>query len=366
MKLAVVAVTRHGAAMARRVADSLRACGREVFEYAKAGKTFDGGQTPYDSLLRLVDDLFCAVDGLVFIAATGIVVRAIAPHLRHKGVDPAVVVVDDQGHFAISLLSGHLGGANDLARLIAVQNRLQPVITTATDGLQFVAPDLLAARWGLRLEPQAAILPVNAALAAQEPVPLWLEASLPDYAVWRERLGSVPGLGGGMTQAFPAQGARVVVSDRLVPDAPGQLLLRPPTLVAGIGCRRGTPQAELSVALQQALQDCGYSLKSVCRLASAWVKADEPGLLALAEELRIPFVCYERSALAKTIEQFSLTESAFVKQEIGVGNVCEAAALAGPEPVQLIMKKTPCRRITVALARGSFMSWESVPDVSKI
>lgn len=366
MNLAVIAVTRQGAAVARRVADSLRATGCTVTEYGKAGKTLDGAQRAFESLLPVVAELFCVVDGFVFVAATGIVVRAIAPHLRHKGVDPAVVIVDDQGRFAVSLLSGHLGGANDLARLVADRNGLMPVITTATDGLQVVAPDLLAARWGLRLEPQTAIRPVNAALAAQEPVPVWIEPDLPDYERWQSRMSRLPGLGKGLTPTMPAQGARVIVSDKALAPAADQLILRPPTLVAGIGCRRGTAPADLLAALNRTLADSGFSFQSVCRLATAWVKADEPGLLAVAQAQGVPLVCYERAALQKTITQFCLTESAFVKQEIGVGNVCEAAALSGPETVQLITKKTRCGGITVALARGNFMSWASAPDPWKI
>lgn len=367
MKIAVVAVTKQGAALARRLADSLRACGQDATEYAQAGKTFDDRQTPYTSVMLLVKDLFQVVDGLVFVAATGIVVRAIAPHLRHKGVDPAVVVVDDRGNFAISLLAGHLGGANDLTRLLAATNNgLQAVITTSTDGMQIVAPDLLAARWGLKVEPQNAILPVNAALAAGRTVPVWVAPDLPNAQTWCERLSAVAGLGEGLTDVAPEAGPSVIVSDKLLPAMDGQLVLRPPTLVAGIGCRRGMPEAKLRTALEGVLHDCGFSLLSVGRIASAWVKADEPGLQALAANLKVPFVCYERRTLAETIARFSLTESGFVKQEIGVGNVCEAAVLSGPEPVQLIAHKTRCSKITVAIARGHFMSWGSDPAALKI
>lgn len=366
MKIAVVAVTKQGAALARRLADSLRAYGRDTTEYAQAGKTFDDRQTSYTSVMLLVKELFHVVDGLVFVAATGIVVRAIAPHLRHKGVDPAVVVVDDQGNFAISLLAGHLGGANDLTRLLAANNGLQAVITTSTDGLQLVAPDLLAARWHLKVEPQTAILPVNAALAAGQAVPVWVAPDLPQAKQWCEKLSTIAGFGVGLTDVIPETGPSVIVSDKLLPAIDGRLVLRPPTLVAGIGCRRGMSESELSTALEGVLHDCGFSLLSVCRIASAWVKADEPGLQALAASLKVPFICYERPTLAETIARFSLTESGFVKQEIGVGNVCEAAVLSGPEPVQLITRKTRCNKITVAIARGHFMSWGSDPAALKI
>ena len=366
MKLAVVAVTKRGAAIARQVAESLRMSGQEATEYGKTGKTLDDRQTPYASFMLQVSALFPEVDGFVFVAATGIVVRAIAPHLRHKGVDPAVVVVDDQGKFAISLLAGHLGGANDLTRLIAEKNQLQAVITTATDGLNVVAPDLLAARWGLAIEAQQDILTVNTALAAGESVPVWVEPSLPGYESWLAKLAAVPGLGAGLTQQLPEQGPCVAVSDKTITRRAGQLILRPPTLVAGIGCRKGMPEAELAAALETVLAENGYSRQSVCRIASAWVKEQEPGLIALAGALRVPFICYGRPVLAAAVEKFSLAESGFVKQEIGVGNVCEAAALSGPEPVQLITNKKLCGGITVALARGRFMSWASVPDASRI
>lgn len=366
MKLAVVSITKQGAALARQLADSLRACGEETTEYGKTGKTVDDRQLSYESVMLLVKELFSVVDGFIFVAATGIVVRAIAPHLRHKGVDPAVVVVDDQGQFAISLLAGHLGGANDLTRLLATKNGMQAVITTSTDGLQIVAPDLLAARWRLRLEPQKAILPVNTALAAGEKMTVWVDDTLPEAGRWRDKIKAVAGLGTALTPERPAEGPSMIVSDKLLALQPGQLVLRPPTLVVGIGCRRGVPEPAIAAALQQVLQENGLSLHSVCRIASAWVKADEAGLKGLAARLHIPFVCYERDVLAKTIEKRLLTESEFVKQEIGVGNVCEAAALSGPETVQLITNKARCEKITVAIARGHFMSWESVPDASRI
>jgi cobalt-precorrin 5A hydrolase len=148
MKLAIISVTKNGALLAEKLAKNLTF---KTDLYAKVDRDADVPAEYYDSLSRLVDSIYNVYDGLIFIMATGIVVRVIAPHIRDKRFDPAVVVMDEAGEYAISLLAGHIGGANELARIISRAIDARPVITTATDVIQKPAADILAVKLGLEI-----------------------------------------------------------------------------------------------------------------------------------------------------------------------------------------------------------------------
>ena len=250
----------------------------------------------FERLTEAVAERFHLFGGHVFIMATGIVVRAIAPHLHAKTTDPAVVVVDDRGCFAISLVSGHIGGANRLARQAADFLGAVPVITTATDvhGKPAIDCWLVAMERGLFIENPYAIKAVNMALLADDPV--WVY----DPDGW---LGTRWAAG---AMAFPCQMAEeagrlpadtpvVVWADDAVRTLdPRILVLRPPSLVAGIGCNRGTDLAEIRDLLDLTLSKYGLARGSLSALASVDLKADEAGLCDLAAEMDLPIRFFTR------------------------------------------------------------------------
>lgn len=351
-KIAVWALTSGGLALARRLA--VQWPGAALLGTRRIADRSEGRpMQAFDRLTDAVAEQFHQFGGHLFIMATGIVVRAIAPHLRGKTIDPAVVVVDDRGRFAVSLVSGHIGGANRLARQAADLLGALPVITTATDIHGKPAIDLLALERGLSIENPGGIKAVNMALLADEPV--WVH----DPAGW---LGT---RWAGGAQTFPPQAvkdpsrleghapAAVWVDDTLRALDPRILVLRPPSLVAGIGCNRGTSLEEIRGFLDSTFERQALARGSLSALASIDLKADEVGLCSLAAEMDLPVRFFTREELAQ-VEDVP-TPSAVVSKHIGVPSVCEAAAIlagrSGPRSSQLIVPKQIAENVTVAIVR---------------
>lgn len=283
-----------------------------------------------------VGELFARMDALIFVGACGIAVRAIAPHLRGKTTDPAVIVADERGLNVISLLSGHIGGANECTRQIAAAIGANPVITTATDVNQRFAVDEWAARNGLRIQSMQAakrfameILRQDLPLASDFPV----QGALPSGVVWGE-VGDC--------------GLLISCKDRAPFEATLQLI--PKILHLGVGCKRDTSEEKIEDAVRAALESAQLRPEAIRALASIDVKQDEAGLLAFAAQRQIPAQFYGAAELAALEGDFSA--SAFVRSAVGVDNVCERAAMrsAGAH-AKLIVKKTCLHGVTVAVAQ---------------
>jgi cobalt-precorrin 5A hydrolase len=231
-----------------------------------------------------------------------------------------------------------------LALQVAAAIGAQPVVTTATDVNGAAAIDLLAAELGLAVETPAAIKTVNMALLTGSPLEV------------HDPLGM---LAGRLPTADPGSGAapeaRVWVDDRMAAEPPGALVLRPRSLVAGIGCNRHTDVAEIRELLFGTLQAAGLSAASLERLASIDLKQDEPGLAALARELGLPLQFFSREAIGE-VEAAVPTPSAAVAKHIGVKSVCEATAILASRGGNLIVPKRSSRNATVAVARINFTS----------
>jgi cobalt-precorrin 5A hydrolase len=338
-EIAVWAITPNGAALASKIAAGVPKT--DVHMAQKLGHPAEGRR--FESLAPAVAECFHRYTGHVFIMAAGIVVRTVAPLMTHKTRDPAVVAVDDQGKFAISLLAGHLGGANRLAQRVAAAIGATPVITTATDVNDVPAIDVLAAEAGMAIENPQAIKTVNMALLTGAAV----EVHDP-FGLLSNRIPKACALDPGGPPA-----ARVVVDDRLRGAPPGALILRPPSLVAGIGCNRRTAADEIRGLLLATLRGAGLSRASLRGLASIDLKADEPGLIALAQELGLPIEFFDREAI-KSVGGAVPTPSAMVEKHIGVKSVCEATAILATRGGELVVPKRTTRNATVAIARINF------------
>ena len=354
MKLtyAIVSVTNNGSLLAGKIALWLSG---EVQVYAKDGRNLDPEAEVYSDLSALVQELFPKVDGIIFIMATGIVVRTISPLLVHKSKDPAIIVMDEKGQHVISLLSGHIGGANRLATEIAEIVEGTPVITTATDVQKKTAPDMVAVNLELEIESFEAAKELASLTVNGKKVLYFVDETLPDVELYRKRAQemSVTLLEMSQMNQMEYDGAVVITDHRIIHTTP-VLFLRPPALVAGIGCRRGTNGQKILKALRQVMAEEGRSLRSLQRLASVDVKEDEIGLLSVADQLELPISFYSRDELELPIREFNLVESEFVKKQIGVGNVCEAAAILASNQGELIVKRKDFEGITIALARVRF------------
>ena len=330
MSLCCTAFTRRGIELAQRICSALGE--GEVWSLPKFASM---GTECYTSLSDWTEDVFAQKHDLLFVGAAGIAVRAIAPCVRDKWSDPAVLSVDELGSYVIPLLSGHAGGANRLARRIAGCIGATPVISTATDLNQIFAVDEWAVRNGIPVTDKTAAKAISAALLEGEqlrfaselphgPLPLGFSANAfePDLALTCRR-----------RERFPEKA----------------LVLHPRLLTVGLGCRRGTEVEVIEKAVLTVLQDHGLSPESVEAFASITLKQDEPGFQALSERWQLPFHFYTPEELRNLPGVF--TASPFVESVTGVDNVCERSAVLCAQGGHLMALKTPMGAVTVAVAR---------------
>lgn len=341
-KLAVWVLTPHGIALANQVKQALP----HADLFASKKLVPDGSYARFSTLAKALARVWNHYDAHYFIMATGIVVRTIAPLIKDKTKDPAVVCGDEAGGFVISLVSGHIGGANELAVKLSDIMEATPVITTATDVNQVPAIDVIARDQGLYIENRAAIKHVSMAFIKGNPLPVHdpfylLSSHLPSALMEEPSL-------------FSSEKSGIWV-DYTVHDLPEKVLvLRPKMLVAGMGCRRGVTRQELEDHLQQVFYAQGVSVNSLSKIVSVDLKADEPGLLELARTLNVPIEFYTRDELdqVKTVPN----PSSLVNKHIGIKSVCEAAAMLATGRTCLLIPKTASRTVTLALAVMPFTS----------
>ena len=318
--IAYLSFTARGAALA------------ETLAAATGGTVTNARREAGFSLRDWTAERFGACEALVIIGAAGIAVRAVAPFLRSKTTDPAVLVLDEQGRFVIPLLSGHLGGANALAQRVAALCGATAVITTATDGRGLFAVDLWAKKQGLQLVQPERIKTVSSKLLAGETVGV--------YSAFPIR-GELPqGL------CLCAEREADVCVDFL-PRSETALWLLPKTLVLGLGCKRGTEKDVLEAVFTAFQKETGCRAETLIAAASIDRKAGEPGLLAFCEAHRYPLRFFSADELQAAAGCF--TASPFVERTVGVDNVCERSAVLASNG-ELLAKKYARDGVTMALA----------------
>ena len=338
MKVAIFAYSRHGCETALRVWGALCASADECRCFAPvkyAGGTFESIASPCG---QFTGPLFAWADALVFVGAAGIAVRSIAPYVQDKHTDPAVLSVDDLGRFVIPLLSGHIGGANALAERVAGVLGAVPVITTATDINGRFSADAWAARQGL------AIIDMHAAKAVSAAI---LERTVPlccDFPI----IGELPP----GTAAGGAGEVGICISWKQKTPFAETLLLVPPVLHLGLGCRRGTTAQAIREAVNRVLSEHEVHPAAVKCAATIDLKRDEPGLLAYCAQQGWPISFYSAEQLRAVEGEFTPSER--VLQVTGVDNVCERAAMMCAH--RLVVRKTAWDGVTVALAEER---WEA-------
>lgn len=295
--------------------------------------------TGFDRLSDAIADNFNRFSCHLFIFSTGIAVRILAPLIRSKLVDPAVVVLDDQGIHAISLLSGHIGKGNIYTKQIAEIIDAVPVITTATDVNNLPAIDVLAGELGLVIETPEAIKHINMAVLKGERIRIddpmdLLSDKFPAHFI--------------QTGAPDGSGPGVICHWHQHQVSRETLVLRPPVLSIGIGCNRDTPFEEIRDFLQNTLAAEHISRTAVFTLATTEIKNDEKGILELSRHLSVPVQFYSKEELnsVETIEN----PSQMVEKHLGVKSVCEAAAILGAGNGRLIVPKRKNRDVTLAVA----------------
>ena len=328
--IGIIAFTKAGCALAKKLADGLGLGSGSVCGPARFADEL--GIDAYGSLDAWTQAHFTTDDALIFVGASGIAVRAIAPHVRDKFSDPAVVSVDEAGRFVVPLLSGHVGGANELARDIAVITGGQAAVSTATDVNGLFAVDEWAARHGFAILERSIAKEISAALLDGRPVGFRSDFELDEKP-------------SGATEGAADIGFVVSLDDSAMPF-PRTLHLVPRVATVGVGCRKGTDPSALEQAVADALAEANVSAKAVTAIASIDVKKDELAILELASKMGWSPVFYTADELAAVPGEFSSSD--FVKRTVGVDNVCERAACASGG--ELVLGKQAGGGITVALA----------------
>ena len=340
MTVFVVAFSAKGCKTAKEIKNGLK--GKQVRLFSKTTADCPGTEVIQESLSDWSGKAFKEADGIVFIGALGIAVRAIAPHVVSKTQDPAVICVDELGLYSIPVLSGHIGGGNDLASRIATAIGAKPVITTATDINGKFSVDSFATARKMHIGSMTVAKEVSAAVLDGRFVGLSSEYPLS---------GKIP------KEIRPSKSGSLgiyITSDDSKSPFERTLHLIPKNHVLGIGCRKGTSKERISELVDSVLKTAGVSIKSVRCIASIDIKRDEPGLLAFAKEKRLPIEFYTSDTL-NALPDIGFSKSEFVKSVTNVDCVCERAAIASSDEGELIVKKTGNSGATVALAREPFM-----------
>lgn len=287
---------------------------------------------------------FETAEGLIYVGATGIAVRAIAPYVRSKAQDPAVVVVDETGRFAIALLSGHLGGANELTERVAALCGATPVITTATDRHGVFAVDSWARMQGCVVENPENIKEISSRLLAGETIAIrsdWtMDGETPAGIVLLDDQG-----------CDTEQALHPDVHLSLWPDARAVLRIVPRIAVLGIGCKRGTQKETIEHIFRKVCATAGIREQAVYMVCSIDRKAEEFGLVEFCKGHGWTLQTYSAESLRSVAGAFSA--SSFVQETVGVDNVCERSAVLGSRG-GLYLRKYAEDGVTMAIALRPF------------
>ena len=331
MKIILFAYSARGGATMWEIGDFLEREGHSCKKYLPERLDRENTEAIPKDTRRFYGECFAEADALIFVGSCGIAVRHIAPFVKDKRKDPAVVVVDELGKHAIALLSGHIGGANRLTRFIAEKIGAEPVITTATDINGRFSADTWAAEHDYVIDSIFTAKKFSGKIL-EEDLPVTSDFNIKDplpEGLYRGDKGEI-GLYIGYRDIEPF-------------DATLRLFAK--VLHIGIGCRKGTPEEKIRYAVDLVMAENSLSWQAVADFASIDLKADEPGLLEFVKSKDKEIKFYTSDELSLVEGDF--TPSEFVKSVTGVDNVCERAALAKAN--RLIVKKTAIDGVTVAV-----------------
>ncbi|MEE3168468.1 MAG: cobalamin biosynthesis protein [Chloroflexota bacterium] len=362
-KTAIIALTRNGARMARTLSGSLDR-DHALFIDRRFRKDDDSGEAFDLPLWPVVKRAFAGYSSLVLFLSAGASIRLLAPLLESKQIDPAVVCVDDAGSFCVSLISGHVGGADQLAQEVAVCLGARAVVTSASHASGTLAVDLLGREFGWRLKADATtITRASAAVINSQPIGIWQGAGEPGWWPDGKPLpGNIAVYATLEDLAASACATALIISDTtsdletLLADKI-TVVYRPRSLVIGMGCRRGVPVEELESLLAEALRENGLSAECLAEIATAEIKRGEPGLEQLAERHGVPLSflqANELNAVFETNPGAITSKSERAHGLVGVWGVAEPAALLTAGASQLLVNREKTTRATIAIARKDF------------
>lgn len=363
--LSIISFTEKGAHLSLELLDRLDEAGENAGLFTKCSKYRDGSinkrlRYVYSSTDEWAKVQMSAKNELLFIGACGIAVRAIAPWVTNKLYDSPVLVMDEMGTYVIPILSGHVGGANEIAVKIAEMTGSIPVITTATDLNRSFAVDIFAKNNYLYIENKDGIAKVSSKVLRGEKISMAIEphgkfeSEIESHQYKQLRYEQLKH-GSRFTNQIeivdfpPNQPIDVIITSQKQ-DYDASLILRPREYVLGMGCKRNKEPEKIAEYIDQTLTELGISKNQVYAVCSIDKKRDEAGFLQWSSLERIPFITYSAEELEEVEGDFEASQ--FVKSQVGVDNVCERAALKGcGEGGELVYRKHASDGMTIAVAK---------------
>jgi len=347
-KIAVLAITKNGIEMSLRIKEYFSDF--EIFAPIKFSDNNEKIQWYDESTTQKIVDLFKSNDGIVCLFSLGAVIRLLAPHIKDKKTDPAVIVIDDNANFVISVLSGHLGGANELSNKIAEKIGATPVITTAADVNKTIAVDLVGRELGWRIEDDSNVTRISAFMVNKEKIGIfqnigekeWWKGKLPDNITFFSNKEDL--------KSSDSKGYLIITNDQIDDESilKNSVVYRVPDLVIGIGLHWDTSKETILNGVNETLEKFELKQKQIVRFVSIKKEKDVIGLIELGKEMNIPIEYIDREKLATiTAPNPSETVQAFE----GTASVSEAAAIKSSKGELIVEKQKFPPNLTVAIAR---------------
>ena len=338
MQIEIISFTSQGSSLAEKIKEIMKVYGNVQVT---------SGKEKNISLQAWTENAFSKAQVLIFVGAAGIAVRAIAPFVQDKFKDPAVLVVDEKGTYVIPVLSGHVGGANAYALQLAEKLQAQAVITTATDINQKFAVDVFAKKNQLFIKDRAWAKEISAAILGGEKIGFFCEGqvtgTIPEEVVTEQVIGT-------MLEEVVAEEGKVTERNRINVGIHNTCQLIPKAVTVGIGCRKGKSAEEIEIFVLEQLGKQQIAMESISCVASVDKKKNEAGILAFCEKYGLEFQIFSPEELERVPGEY--TQSEFVEKTIGVGKVCERAAICAwkQNRAHILQPKTAQNGKTLAIA----------------
>lgn len=345
-KISVLAITKNGV----EIGQNLKKLFPEwnIFGPLKLSNENNGIIWYSEPTSEKIVELFKNSNALICLFSLGAVIRLIAPHLKDKKTDPAVIVIDDKTNFVISVLSGHIGGANELTREIAEKLGSLPVITTAADVNKTIAVDLVGREFNWKIDDDSTVTKISAHMVNEEPIGIFQDAGKKN---WYKELPKNVTIYENLQDLKKSNSkAHLIISDKIIDDelSKESVIYRPPSLVIGIGLHWDTTKETIKEGLEFCLEKFKLSSKSIVKLVSIKKPQDVQGLIELGEEMGIPVEYVNREDLA---EISAPNPSETVREFEGTASVSEAAAIKVSGGELIVEKQKFPPNLTIAIAR---------------
>ena len=345
-KVSVLAITKNGIIIGEKLKELFP--NWDVFAPEKLSNKNREITWYSEATTNKIIELFKNSNALICLFSLGAVIRLIAPHLKDKKTDPAVIVIDDKTNFVISVLSGHIGGANELTQQIAEKLNALPVITTAADVNKTIAVDLVGKEFGWKIDDETTVTKISAHMVNEEPIGVYQQTGNKE---WYKQLPKNVKIYDSLDELKKSNSkAHLIISDKIIEEDLSQesVIYRPESLVIGIGLHWDTTKDTIKEGIEFCLDKFNLSSKSIAKLVSIKKPEDVKGLIELGKEMKIPVEYVDREELAEIITP---NPSNTVKAFEGTASVSEAAAIKVSKGELIVEKQKFPPNLTVAIAR---------------